>query len=453
MSSLPDHLYLDLSTINNDNTGSKIKQKLEFTELRNNPFLENPENYFLGIARFEVDTAGFSLPVFQPILLLDGSNTDLNKTIYTITMGNNITGKLSNSVAVNVMWRPEDQTATLPNNKRTLDASGNIIPNSPYTTQDFSTGYYNTYSTKWWINCINVALIECWTTLTGLSSSSAPFLTIDSITNLVTLLTPSTLQGHTSINFASLTSNSSGFYQVPYGTITYPPFLNDEINYAMFFNEPLFNLLSSLNSVYYGVSSSYTLVPEIFDSQTLALYRSRPYLFNYYVQPINYNGLNNNTTIVDSSGNTILFTTSESEYSPVPMWNPVSQIIFTSNLLPIAVSLTNVPVVYNSNFFDLNYVGNGNNSNVSSMLTDIEVALTTGTEYKPSVLYIPKNEYRLVDLLGANPINQASFSISWKTKYGNVIPFKLGSQCGANIKLLFRRKRFNLNNLPPFDSN
>jgi hypothetical protein len=438
MSSQPDHLYLDLSVINNDNTGGAIKQKLEFTEVRNQAFLENPDNYYLGISRFEIDTPAISLPIFVPIILLDGENTNLRKTIYTITIAQNIGGVISNAISRNILWNPEDQSAPLPNNKLTLDPSGNQIPNSPLTTQDITTGYYNCYNAKWWINCINNAFKEIGQILV----ITYPFLTIDPNTNLISLYT----RYGGSSNFAETSNIANGFGGAYSGFNLQQPFLNSGVDYVMFFNEPLYNLLSGFNSVYYGVNSL-NIANLSFDAPSLALYQLQPYLFNYYIQPIDYQGVN------DISLNGDEWNVLTSDYSPVPMWNPVAQMIFSSSLLPVAVSLTNTPAVYNSNNYDLNYTNGGNNSNVNNMLTDIEVGLVTGSEYKPSVLYIPKNEYRLVDLLGSNPINQASFSISYKNKYGVVIPFKLGSQCGANIKLLFRRKRFNLNNLPPYDTN
>jgi hypothetical protein len=442
MSSQPDHLYLDLSVINNDNTGGAIKNKLEFTEVRNQPFLENPDNYYLGISRFEIDTPAITLPIFTPILLLDGSNTNLNKTIYTITIAENILGTISNASYVNVLWSPEDQTAPLPKNQLTLDPSGNQIPNTPFTTQDITTGYYNCYTAKWWINCINNALNQ----LALVFNITPPFLTIDPNTNLISLYTEFDNVGGTN-NFAEQSIGSNGFLVGAYtGFNIQQPFLNTGANYVMFFNEPLYNLLSGFNSVYYG-ANSLNIANLSFDTGSLALYQQYPYLFNYYIQPIDYQGVN------DISLNGINYNILTSDYSPVPMWNPIAQMIFSSSLLPVAVSLTNTPAVYNSNNYDLNYTNSGNNANVNNMLTDIEVGLVSGSEYKPNVLYIPKNEYRLVDLLGSNPINQASFSISYKNKYGVVIPFKLGSQCGANIKLLFRRKRFNLNNLPPYDTN
>lgn len=437
MSSDPDHLYLDLSVINNDNTGSRVKTNLNFTELRNMPFLNNPDNYYLGICRFEVDTPGFSLPQFIPVLLLDGNNTNINKTIYTITMARVVAGQLVNCTPVNVLWSPEDLNAPLPNNSGT-----------PFNKQDLSTGYYNCYSVKWWINCINTALVTCWLALqVGNTADTAPFLTIDPLTNIVTLYTPKVV-GFTNTTFAANTASSSGFTNPANPNLTTPVFLNTALRNAIFFNEPLLNLLSSLPSVAYE-SGNYDLIPSYFDAPSYVTYLARPYLFNYYIQPTNYNNLNQLVTAAAT------YCITKSDYSPVPLWNPVAQIVFSSALLPLSVALTSIPSAYNSNPFDLTFAngGGGNNANVNSMLTDIEVGLVSGNEYKPSVLYAPQNEYRLVDLFGLNPLSQASFSISYRTKFGVNIPFRLGAQQGANIKLLFRRKRFNLNNLAPYNYN
>jgi len=125
---------------------------------------------------------------------------------------------------------------------------------------------------------------------------------------------------------------------------------------------------------------------------------------------------------------------------------------FSSTLIPRLLSYTTADIPYNS-LTASGFVSSGNNSQITDMITDIEVGLTTGSEYKPSVLYIPKGEYRLIDLQGNQAIYNTDFRISWKTQYGQVIAFRLGSQCGANLKILFRRKRFDLLNLPPYDTN
>ncbi len=452
MSSSPDHLYLDLFTVNGDNNGSGIKTALNFNETRTTPILSNPSNYFLSIVRFECDTPSVSLPVFMPTILIDGVNTNPNTTSYTITLAKpNSTTKLLDAVySVNVTWVPEDQTAPPPNN-RYDPVSGALI------AVDYTTGYYNAYSARWFLACCNNALAQVWNFITASAQpSNAPYLIIDPITNIITLLTPytdNTIVPAGNNNFAPVSYNSSA--QVANGNGFYPTYLGlpsiatayNPVKFSMFMNEPLANLFSGFTSVYYG--NTLTAAAINASDGSIGRIAGRFWLFNYYLQPIIYSGLNISTPTVGGSQ----FITMTSDYSPVPMWNPVSSIIFTSSLLPIKISMSSVPAVYNSNSFDQTYAQNGNNSQVTNMLSDIQVGLVSGNEYKPSVLYVPASEYRLIDMLGSNPINQASFGVSFKTKFGVVIPFKLGAQCGANIKILFRRKRYNLGNLPPYDTN
>jgi hypothetical protein len=125
---------------------------------------------------------------------------------------------------------------------------------------------------------------------------------------------------------------------------------------------------------------------------------------------------------------------------------------FTSNLLPNLPSYVTAQLPYND-IQSNGLVSGGNNSQITDMITDIQVGLVSGSEYKPSVLYVPKGQYRLIDLQGNQPILNVDFKVSWKTKYGQVVAFRLGAQCGANLKILFRRKRFDLLNLPPYDTN
>ena len=117
MSSAPDHLYLDLSIVNNDTSGDSTIP-LNFREFRTNPILDNPANYFMSVARFEVDTPGFSLPMFIPKLRLDGQNENINSTAYSVSMA-----VINRSVTPNVLtglaqryveWSPQDKTAALP---------------------------------------------------------------------------------------------------------------------------------------------------------------------------------------------------------------------------------------------------------------------------------------------------------------------------------------------------
>ena len=313
------------------------------------------------------------------------------------------------------------------------------------STQDITTGYYNCYNVKWWLNCVNKTLADLWNDIGGLENYS-PQMVVDSNTNLITLMTPyNTDAQQDPSNFAVSDNVASTASYLGTGSIP-------AVNYSMFFNEPMYNLFSSLSSIHYG---STTIGNAQLSAGSQAVVAGNFSIFAYYVQAINYNFKNfieTNSSLITVPQHWFL---TESEYSPVPMWSPISSLIFSTSLLPVQMSLTTTPNVFGNNIYDKTFVGGsiGNNSQITTMISDIQVPLTTGSEYKPTVLYAPGAEYRLIDLLGNTPINQASFSIAYKTKFGDVIPFSLGSLCGANLKILFRRKRFNLGNVPPFDTN
>ena len=325
------------------------------------------------------------------------------------------------------------------------------------TGQDIQTGYYSCYSARWWLSCLNRTLSNLWTAYGGDNTvDNAPCFTIDANTNLITLLTP--FDPVKPVNFAVDEQNASGIgspYEVYIGAPAGTAPQTTDVNWVLFFNEPLMNLLSGFTSVYYGDTFKFPPTPRCGDEQTLLLAGSRPYLFNYYVQPINYHGINVITTInktVDPPTKTNFYMTS-SEYSPVPMWSPIQSIVFSTTLLPVVPSLTTAPLPFNVITGQSGNQSIGANAQISNMLTDIVVPLTSGSEYKPTINYNPSAEYRLIDLNGSLGIRTASFEVSWKTKYNQVVPFRLGAQCSANMKVLFRRKRMYLGNLPPYDTN
>jgi len=242
------------------------------------------------------------------------------------------------------------------------------------------------------------------------------------------------------------------------GTTLVPPASTlPNITHAIFFNEPLYNLFSAFNAIYYGKSIPQGTLAGGVIAQVAGIpegYR----IFSNYIQPVNYNFMNELIITPPAPATPVTpaltYITLTSDYSPVPMWNPIQSIVFSTSMIPIHYSMSNPPQVYGSSPFDTTFLGaGGNNSDISTMVSDIQIPLTSGNEYKPTITYTPSGEYRLIDLLGNAPINEMGFAISYKTKFGQIIPFALAPQCGANLKILFRRKRFNLGNVTPYDTN
>ena len=430
MSTTPDHVYLDLSIMNDDVTGTGTSQNLYFTEIRNTPIIDNPTDYQLSVLRFTLETPARTLPIFIPSMDTSPSNTDPTnlKTNYYVTLtydstlnpNPNISPQVQLIATVPVLWLPEDLTQRY--------VSDNTSP------------YYYCWSVDWFLALVNGALNRATIALLDYFSAHAmydqdinnPILIFDEATSTFTMLVGSTKDVVSANDFYTNYNNTTGL----------PP-----CRCSIWFNEPLMNLFSSFSSIYYGTSPYNVNPSNILKSFTPA---STSINYNYpnilstnhgvcaYQLYFPFQNFLNQVQVSGGYENPpYTYLEYQQEYPALASWSPVSSIVFTSSVLPIRMSQTSPSEIYNDNS-TINR--NGNNSQIIPLISDFVVPLTTGLEYKPSIEYAPAAEYRLIDLLGSSPINNVDFSVFWKDKYGNIIPFQLGSQCTSTLKLLFRKK-------------
>lgn len=135
---------------------------------------------------------------------------------------------------------------------------------------------------------------------------------------------------------------------------------------------------------------------------------------------------------------TLYYTTTE--YSPIPVWSPVSSIVFQSAGIP--VNPTNVaPTLVLGDRAAINI--NQSTINLSNIITDFQINFDTGLEGKSIVYYAAQGEYRLFDLNSNRPLSDISIIVSWKDNIsGGLHPMYLNTGEGATIKLLFRKKSY-----------
>lgn len=207
--SQPIHIYYDLDILNNDAQSNSKPLPLKFEEVRNNPFLSVPENYYLSVARFQIQT-GDTLPVFVPQVML-GQN-DINKTIYSITLKYK-----TYEYQQFIQFIPDDLTESLP------------LP--PLDFQDFTNQYYYCSSYQLWIEMVNIGFKSCLAGLKNLvvaggdtlPSENPPFMEFDP-QNLV----------------AILDADEAGYER----TLTNP--------IQIYFNSPMYNLFSTFPAILQG---------------------------------------------------------------------------------------------------------------------------------------------------------------------------------------------------------
>jgi hypothetical protein len=178
----------------------------------------------------------------------------------------------------------------------------------------------------------------------------------------------------------------------------------------------------------------YTLLNNfpIFKNAPVGVSLGKNYEFNFY----NNNGLN-----LFNMG-TYSALQLYQDNSTTGLFNPVQSIVFTTGLLPIVPSVVALPKVFNTSVFPVGPTGN--NSNIAPIITDFQVPYSATNQYRPNIEYQPNGEYRLIDLYGLSAQSAIEISVFWKDTFGNNNILTLGAGCYSSIKLLFRRKDFNI---------
>jgi hypothetical protein len=300
------HVYYDLEMINNDTTGLNPPQALRFSEIRNSPYLMSPENYFMSVVRFQLETP--SLPVFIPQAQIGQS--DVNRLIYSFTLTYN-----GYEVQQYVKYVPCD--------------SSQQLPNPPIKFQDLESNYYFVYCYQQWVAMLNTTLATAWTNLN----------------TIVTTLTPP----------QALPSPNPPFFE--FDPQTQILILNaDEAGYAntllkpinIFCNAPTYTLINSFQALYNGYTN-------IINGKNFQLIVKNIYNTNQFTLP-SYTALQmyqeGATTALWNPIQSLVFTTAllpvANELVSVPkVFNSDSNLFNTGNNANIQPILTDFVVEFN----------------------------------------------------------------------------------------------------------
>lgn len=374
-----DKIYYDI-TVSNIASVESNPPTLYFNETRNNPFILNPESYYLSIVRFTLDTT--TLPIIQPVIQPNQSNRDLTLYSFTLSWTNPVAPFQEFNYQQFVNYQPQNL--------------GAIIPSPPSQTdnglQNNATGYYDIYSTQYWIYLINIALQSAYNGLNALvvgaglalPSPNAPVMTWSNELEMGILNLDDAGYDDTTSNYISVWMNSS-----------------------------MYQLFSSFPVIIYGLSPS---------------------------------GLGKNVRVVTTSlgGSNIIqfppvaptYTAIQviQEFSTLSVWTPITSIVFTSNTLPIVPNNISAPLLF---FNGTRFSSGGNNANIANVITDF---VGGDGKYKPSITYLPTAQYRLVSLVGNTPIFNIDIEVYYRNRVGELVPFRLSSGSTATVKILFTRK-------------
>jgi len=388
-----NHIYYNISVQNNNSgtadDGSEITTNnseliYTFNESRAQPYLRKPSDYYLSVVRFTLESPNVPVFIVEPVV----GQPDINKTIYTITFTDGGGGEFQESVK----WIPDDINVPAPSSPV---VRAYVSPSNPY---------YYCYSYQHFVDCIN----ETFKTLAvkaGYKDYEAPYIYFDTNTKLFQLGGP--------VSIFRTKSDGSPLEKL-----------------SIYFNVPLLNLFSSLPAKYVANTASATLdqldyLMILSTGSDVPSASPQPYVTNVRLNPL--------TSVNDVYA--------IQEYITLPLWCPITAIVFKTSLLTTAPELMATPVIYEDGNKNIN--AGKQNAEVLNIMVDYYSPLTDGTEYKPYIYYEPTGEYKLTDLYGREPVDAIDIQVYWRDNYGNLIPFYLGIGATSTLKILFRKKIFN----------
>jgi hypothetical protein len=446
-SSDPYNLYYDINVVTDYDptlTGDTAPA-LTFTETRQNPIINYPEDYLLSVVRFTLDSP--TLPIWSPDVLLAAGQNDPNKLIYSFTMkvvdyavpAAPVTYYTTAAAGGPTNWQFIPDDLTLP------------VPVAPFVFQTLSNPYYYVYefsralaimnnAVKTAFNRMNATLTAALQPVIGNTAATpvaiyqnyCPQFTYDPAAELFSinmpLCPPALATTATPYIYDTYDQN------LPLINIANPATFTGRV-ISLYMNTPAWTLLNSIPTTFQGN-----------DAPNLA--RGTEY------EIVCYNNQYQNTTggsrptfpliPVSTATASIPQITVPQENSTTILWSPVQSIVFSTSLLPVQNTLLSKPVIFNFwNGTTSKPVGGSSNNNVTApVLTDFELQGATGTSSQVRITYTPTAEYRMLDLRGTTPVSAVEVSVFWKDKFSNLHRFQLGVGCVASIKILFRRKDF-----------
>ena len=407
----PDHLYVNLSLINNDITDG-TDPNVVFTETRQNPIIQNPMEYNFSVVRFDMNGPNKDLPLFIP--RIEEGQADPNKTVYQVTLSVNYnytnppspftgSGTLTSTPASGTLiWTPE-----------VLDTAIAPLPAPPITRQDVSSRYYWATTFSHWVDIVNSAFQSAWNNLNtqfqavsgGASlTTKAPWISYNPTDNLFTLYADRYGFGDN----GGATSNRTSA-----GTTA------DE-NFSLFFNTNLFGLLTNFRNQFVNLSGgrTYQILIQNIKWQNILQVNSPP------------------APMAQAASYWILVQDYESTSS---LWSPVESIVFTTSLMPLVFEQASEPVVFGASNLG---ASTGVQANFTPIITDTSLAMTSASNYREFFQYSPTAEYRLANFVRSSaPLQQIQVSVFWKNRLnGQLYPLQMYNSSSVSIKMLFRRR-------------
>jgi len=412
----PDLVYYNADVVDGKEIDEGIGSNplAYYNETRDTPLIKDCSKYYFSIVRFQMNGSGITIPLFIPVI--EPEQSDPNKTIYQIGMSLYVEYDIAGTIQTNTFY------ASAPITFRSQSTTA-PIPQSPVgKPQDFSTDYYYVQDYDHFVDLVNETYQTIWDDLNTQFKAWYALQPGAGVAPDLATAVPKMEYNPDSGRFELYTDQVGwgGRDRTSAGTPT------DE-NWGMYFNSNMFGLFDSFPHEYEGGD----LASKNESGQT-----------GFAYEIIIRSKLGRN--LYEDPGTSIKYwVTDQNWVSTGSLWSPVASIVFVSTLLPVQNEATGQPISYG--------VGNtvssfSSQSAFQPIVTDISLPLDRADQYKGMVTYIPSAEYRLATMTNSPAeIRNVDIQVFWKNRLdGNLVPLRLYNKASISVKVLFRRRDYNL---------
>lgn len=388
------HEYINLQMVNEYTPDNTQPKQMIFDQTKTSNIVDITGDYYLSVIRWNIQS---NLPVLIPDMVQYPPNT--NKTNFTNYKLSLIYSKVVDGEIT--FYNPsvnDSKTATLVYLPEVIDPGTQSSIKAPTNKEDvLGNTYYYIKNVDTLCQMINKA-IEFFITelIPSANWVHKPFFQWDSASQKLVFNRPNS---------------------VPSGVVG--PDATSQWYISV--NQPLYNLLNTFRFKYYG-----TLNNPYFPATTDTRYL-----------------LDTNVLLPEQEQTTGDYTPYLQQSSSVVNWSPCQSIVFVSSTIPVEAQFSGAPV-------NLNTISSSTQStiyqqqSIVKVLTDFIIPFNSGVEATNSqIFYIPQSEYRLIDLLGDNNLQQLTIQVFWRDKYGVYHPMTIDAGGSADILIMLRKKSFN----------
>jgi hypothetical protein len=391
------HEYINIEMINEYTPENTKPQALIFNQVKTADIVSVTSDYYLSVVRWNIQS---NLPVLIPDMVIQNpplpnfsADTQYQLILLYTTAGTSVyNGAIFHNPA-------PQQSYTVKFTPEIVDLQTIDYVSSPKNKNEiYSNPLYYIKSVDTFLKMLNTAIQTNLNDIAGATWVHLPYFEWDSTAQKIVFNRPN-----------SIPSGVTGGDQFT--------------QWYLSVNQPLYNLLNTFR--FYNMPSG-----TVMDTKYPPLTPCRYLLDTSILPPYSDTSLGEYTPYLQQT-------------SSVVNWSPVQSIVFTSGTIPVEPQLSGAPTnlnIVNPSTQATTYQQQG----ITKVLTDFCIPFNSGVEAtNQQIYYLPTAEYRLIDLLGNNNLNELTIQVEWRDKFGVLHPMTLDAGASANVLILLRKKLYN----------